>query len=185
MNPERLLAEWLLAEADRMAALTTLAAFNLPDAYLAAGFVRNLVWDRLHGYRQTTPLQDLDVVYFDADDCDASRDRALERALSEQWPAPWSVKNQARMHRRNGDAPYRSTADAMSYWVEVETAVGVRLNADGALAFCAPLGLASLLAGELTLNPKRPKPDDFQQRLVGKEWKTRWPGLTIRSFSDK
>ncbi len=35
------------------------------------------------------------------------------------------------MHERNNDNPYGSTSDAMTYWVEVETAVGANLSAQG------------------------------------------------------
>ena len=53
--------QWLREDEARMAALKVLAAVAPSDAWLAAGFVRNLVWDRLHGYSVSTPLNDLDV----------------------------------------------------------------------------------------------------------------------------
>jgi hypothetical protein len=40
----------------------------------------------------------------------------------------WSVKNQARMHERNADRPYRSASDAMMHSPETATAVGARLG---------------------------------------------------------
>lgn len=175
---QRLLG-WLKADAYRMQALAVLAQLPLADALIAAGFVRNLVWDHLHGYQSPTPLQDLDVIYFDRSDCGVARDRQLEAQLQALWPAPWSVKNQARMHRRNGDAPYQSSADAMRYWPEVETAVGARLADNGEPLLVAPLGLDSLFAGDITLNPNRPKPVDFQQRLNAKGWLTTWPKLRL------
>lgn len=193
MLAEQQIRQWMRADAYRMGALNVVAQLGLNDWLLAAGFVRNLVWDQLHGYPLPTPLTDLDVIHFDPVDVREERDRELESMLSERWPAPWSVKNQARMHHRNGDAPYQSTADAMSYWVEVETAVGVRLDLTGELVISAPLGLSSLMAGELTLNPKRPKPDDFYQRLTRKGWLERWPALkctllaqkSLHSFSER
>ena len=83
---------------------------GLPDCWTGAGFVRNLVWDRLHGYAEATPLNDIDVLYFDPSDRSRATERALEARLRRALPGqPWSVRNQARMHRRNADAPYRST----------------------------------------------------------------------------
>jgi len=42
------------------------------------------------------------------------RDIATEKQLFEEYAdIPWSVHNQARMHERNGDAPYRNTEDAI------------------------------------------------------------------------
>jgi len=163
-----------------MAALRVAAELNLPDWCLAAGFVRNLVWDQLHAYQRPTPLTDLDLIYFDVSNTDEQHDREFEARLNACLEAPWSVKNQARMHHRNGDAPYRSTADAMSYWVEVETAVGVRLNRDGEIKLIAPFGLDSLLDGYVSLNPKRPKPEAFAHRLAEKSWLTIWPQLEVR-----
>ncbi len=173
--------EWIRADSDRMTALATVRDLDLPDWCIAAGFVRNLVWDRLHGFKTPTPLNDLDVLYFDNADTNESKDRALEACLKDLSDRPWSVKNQARMHRRNQDNPYASSADAMSYWVEVETAIGVRLNADDRLELIAPFGVQSLLAGEITLNSKRPKPSVFNDRIKRKNWLTFWPKLRVVS----
>lgn len=176
------LVRWLAADAQRMAALAVAAELNLPDWCLAAGFVRNLVWDRLHAYQRATPLTDLDLIYFDAGNTDEQWDRELEVRLKADLEAPWSVKNQARMHHRNDDLPYCSTADAMSYWPEVETAVGVRLDGLGDMQLLAPFGLDSLMAGYLTLNPARPKPDAFRERQRSKGWLQHWPQLKVRGI---
>ncbi|WP_233252343.1 nucleotidyltransferase family protein [Saccharospirillum sp. MSK14-1] len=177
------LIAWLRADRYRMALLQTAAQTKRPDWCLAAGFVRNLVWDRLHGYQTPTPLTDVDLIYFDRRETREPVDRALEARLNAMQAAPWSVKNQARMHQRNGDAPYQSTADAMSYWVEVETAVGVRLNDSGEIEFLAPFGLKSLMDGCLSLNQKRPKPEAFAQRQTAKSWLNQWPLLKVHAPS--
>ena len=44
--------------------LVSVRELGLPDWYLAAGVIRNTVWDVLHGYKKHTPLNDIDVVYF-------------------------------------------------------------------------------------------------------------------------
>ena len=58
----------LIAAEGRMAMLRAVASLRLPDAWVAAGAVRNAVWDSLHEYRTSTPLSDIDVVWFDPDD---------------------------------------------------------------------------------------------------------------------
>ena len=93
--------------------------------------------------------------------------------------APWSAKNQARMHLKNNDAPYLSVEDAMTYWVEVETAVGVFLSDEGSLELMAPLGLDSLFNQSITINNKRPKPNAFWQRVESKRWLKLWPLLQV------
>lgn len=52
-DSERILA-WIRQDRWRMAALRQAREAALPDWWLAAGFVRNLVWDRLHGYTTAT-----------------------------------------------------------------------------------------------------------------------------------
>lgn len=176
---EEFIASWLSEDRVRMQALAHAATLELPDWCLAGGFVRNLVWDKLHAYAQATPLNDIDLIYFDPVDASRETDLRYETRLRESSPLPWSVKNQARMHVHNADPPYRSTADAMSHWVETETAIGVRLLADGRLEIVAPLGLLSLIAGRITLNAGRPKPDEFRRRIEEKRWLELWPSLKV------
>ncbi|HYD82110.1 MAG TPA: nucleotidyltransferase family protein [Paucimonas sp.] len=174
------MSAWLEADALRMRALGIAAALRLPDCWLAAGFVRNLVWDRLHEGGRATPLADIDLVYFDPRACGEERDEEIEAGLKALAPElPWSVRNQARMHLRNGDAPYRSTTDAMSHWVEIETAVGARLNAGGGVELAAAFGFASLFALRITPNPRCRKPANFARRIREKQWLSRWPRLRV------
>lgn len=151
---------------------------NLKDWCLAAGFVRNLVWDKLHHHSISTALDDVDLIYFDAHHTSPKRDFEFESQLRQVLEINWSVKNQARMHLRNDDQPYVNSCDAMSYWPEVETAVGVYLDR-GALKVISPFDLACLFAGTITLNPKRPKIDAFYQRIAGKQWLEKWPHLRV------
>lgn len=181
MNSEARIRQWIAGDPYRMRALSAAASLGLPDWYLAAGFVRNLVWDHAHGFSRATALNDIDLIYFDPLDASESRDRDLERQLARAMEAPWSVKNQARMHRRNGDEPYRSTSDAMSYWVEVETAVGAALSDSGEVVLVSPFGFDALFKFTVTLNTKRPKPQAFGDRLAAKQWLKIWPGLRVKS----
>jgi hypothetical protein len=103
----------------RLEALECVYQLELPQGYIAAGFVRNLVWDSLHYNVKLTPLNDIDVIFFDANCLDSGYEKSLELKLSEQMPQlNWQVKNQAKMYLKNGDNPYQSTLDAMSYWPE-------------------------------------------------------------------
>ncbi|SHI09428.1 nucleotidyltransferase family protein [Ferrimonas marina] len=151
---------------------------QLPDAWLAAGALRNRVWDQLHGY-PPSPLNDLDLIYFDASDPEGQAGVAAQQRLSMgSDAAQWQVKNQALMHHRNGHAPYRDAVDAMRYWPEQETAVAARLGASGEVEIAAPFGVESLLAGQLHPNPARPYAL-FAQRLESKGWLRRWPRLKV------
>ena len=166
----------------RMAALSAVRDLDLPDWAVGAGFVRAAVWDAHYGYPVPTPLGDIDVVYFAPRDPSRIRERRLEQVLASSCPGlPWSVRNQARMHRRNGDRPYRDTTDAIAHWLETPTCVAVRLMADDSLRLIAPHGLGDLIRHRSRPTPTgRRKMADFMGRVRTKDWRAKWPGLVIR-----
>ncbi|CAV27156.1 hypothetical protein VS_II1192 [Vibrio atlanticus] len=168
-----------------MQVLNCVAQLDLPQCYVAAGFVRNLVWDHLHGYASPTPLNDIDVIYFDPIDTSYESDLRFEAPLKQRLPElNWQVRNQANMHTRNGDEPYQSSLDAMSYWPEKETAVAVKQSPTGEIECIAAFGLESLFDLKITPNPNRSR-DVFDQRVQSKNWLTHWPKLTIGCLSLK
>jgi hypothetical protein len=156
---------------------------NLPDCWIGAGFVRDAVWDHLHHYPRRPPAGDVDVVWFDDGTQAAETDHDIETQLRRLAAGfDWSVKNQARMHRRNGDCPYLSVADAMRHWPETATAVAARLTDDDSIAVTAPLGLDDLFALRLIptqafATDKRP---EFDKRVAEKGWLKRYPLLVRR-----
>ena len=181
MEHEIKIKQWLGEDTLRMQALGIAAACNLPDWCLAAGFVRNLVWDKVYQSSFMQPLNDIDLIYFNPADTSEQSDRLLEQRLRRSTKLPWSVKNQARMHLRNNDHPYQSTVDAMSYWVELETAIGARFDAHGNIELVSPFGFKSLFSGTISLNPKRAKLLDFNRRINEKKWLEIWPDLKVNS----
>ncbi|MEL7219362.1 MAG: nucleotidyltransferase family protein [Pseudomonadota bacterium] len=177
-----MIQELLGADPLRRQALERVAELDLPDGWIAAGFVRDAVWDHLHGYPVSKPQGDIDVVWFGEDPMDAASDQRMERRLSEKMPGlEWSVKNQARMHSRNGDSPYRSVADAMTCWPETATAIAARLDRAGSIEISAPLGLDDLLSFQLRPGPRfrREKLPVFLERAAAKNWINRYPKLEM------
>lgn len=167
-----------------MRVLRLVQALQLPDCWVAAGFVRSCAWDHLHQYSASPLPQDIDVIWFDPGQAAAEHDAALEtRLLARDDSLRWSVKNQARMHLRNGDRPYRSATDAMRYWPETATAVGVRLDAQGHIEVAAPFGLDDLFA--LVLRPTVAFASDkhsmYLERIHSRQWTAKWPGLTLHN----
>jgi hypothetical protein len=61
------LSTWLQDDTHHLHALHiccwVLPPLNIQDGYIAAGFVRNLVWDKLH-HIESQPLNDIDVIYW-------------------------------------------------------------------------------------------------------------------------
>ncbi|QGN37893.1 nucleotidyltransferase family protein [Klebsiella oxytoca] len=182
MGYPKLLQKILSDDPLRMNVLYAVRRLKLNDGWVGAGFVRNAVWDNLHGYGQNPVSGDVDVVWFDRECCDQEYDSYLEKKLSQQLPGvEWSVKNQARMHLRNGDSPYHSTENALLYWPETATAIGVRLGHDDGMEIIAPYGLDDLF--ELRLRPtpifEHKKLDTFKRRITDKRWLERYPGLRL------
>lgn len=178
----------LRIDPERWALLGLVADLGLPDAWIAAGFVRNAVWDALHGRPPQRITGDIDVIWFDPACTSAERDREIEARLLASAPhADWSVKNQARMHVRNGDAPYSSATDAMRYWPETATAVAARRSADGTCLIAAPFGLDDLLGGRIRPTPhfSGTRRATFQARVDGKQWLERWSRLTLEPAAEK
>lgn len=176
------LAALIAADPPRMAALHAVRSLDLPDCWIGAGFVRDAAWDHLHGRPPTPPRGDVDVIWFDRGDTASETDAALETRLDVLLPQlDWSVRNQARMHRRNGDRPYRSSTDAISFWPETATAVAVRLDAGDKIAVNAPFGLDDLY--RLRLVPTEGfatrKRAIFDERVARKQWMTRYPLLRV------
>ncbi|MGR5192430.1 nucleotidyltransferase family protein [Vibrio rotiferianus] len=173
------LSQLLLNDSTRMRALECVRSLALPDCYIAAGFVRNLVWDHLHQKQNLTPLNDLDVVYFDPNELDEKTYLKYEAQLKALMPGlNWQVRNQANMHLRNGDKPYQNTLDAMSYWPEKETAVAARLNENNQIECISAFGFTSLFDGHITYNPKRTM-TLFESRVESKDWLITWPQLQV------
>lgn len=163
----------------RLQALDCVYQLDIPNCYLAAGFVRNLVWDHLHHKRKSTPLNDLDVIYFDKHERDANTYKNIESQLSYLMPElNWQVRNQAIMHNRNGDKPYTNLLDAMSYWPEKETAVAIKKLNNKEFKCISAFGFDSLFELTVTYNPKR-SITTFNQRVTSKAWLERWNKLII------
>lgn len=168
----------LLGDSLRLRALSIVRDLGLPDCWIGAGFLRDAVWDHLHGHAPRKPEGDVDVIWFDTENSTSAQDRDLENKLRVlMCDIDWSVKNQARMHLRNGDAAYRSAAHAMTAWPETATAIAIRMTDNDGLEINAPLGLDDLFAMRL-----RPTPDFanrkraiFEERIAGKRWRERYP----------
>lgn len=160
-----------------MIQLRAVRELALPDWCIAAGFVRNRVWDHLHGIVPAREPVDIDVLYFDAGDLSRERESEHERRLDQLMPGlPWQVRNQARMHVWKDLPPHRDTADAMVYWLETVTAVGVRLEDDESITVVAPLGTDDLLG--LRCQPTafgRTRRHEYEARIASKRWREMWP----------
>jgi hypothetical protein len=181
MSPSSAIADIIAQDPVAVKQLRAVRELGLPDWCIAAGFVRNRVWDHLHGIFPPRAPVDIDVIFFDAGDVSPEREAAFERRLDALLPGlPWQVRNQARMHVWKNVPPHRDTADAMTYWLETVTGIGVRLEADDTLTVVAPLGTDDLL--NLRCRPTaywRTRRHEYDARVEAKRWRELWPRVNF------
>jgi uncharacterized protein len=149
--------------------------------WVAAGCIRNRVWDYLHDYEKNTPLNDVDVIYYDNTDLSEDSEKRIESLLSSYLPdIPWSVKNQARMHTIANCLQYKSIDDAMRGWPETATAVALRLTDNSNIDIIAPYGLDDLFHLMVKPTPcSKDKTNVFRERMRSKAWLENWPKLKV------
>jgi hypothetical protein len=167
--------------------LDLVRSMRLPDCWVGAGFVRNAVWSHLHGHDACSLASDVDVLWFDPERVAPAEDRKFEALLrTGDASVAWSVKNQARMHVRNGDPPYTSTSDAMRHWTETATAIAVRRNDQDYCDVSAPFGFDDLFGLVLRPTPRcvAGKRAVFDDRIRTKDWLTTWPLLRVEPGAD-
>jgi uncharacterized protein len=171
-----------------MRVLATVREVDLPDAWVGAGTIRDLVWGQLYGHGfEPGDVRDVDVAFFNPNDLRSAVDEQATRRLRQAWPqVPWEASNQAAVHtwyaREFGGGPVgplATIADAVATWPETATAVAVRLDGSQGIEVCAPLGLADLLDGVWRRNPRRVSVEVSLARLARHEPHLRWPGITV------
>ncbi len=155
---------------------------DLPDWWIGAGFIRSKIWDYLHGFRERTPIRDVDVIFFDQNTILTDEEEQIIQArLAQKAPnVEWSVTNQARMHGEKGDLPYQSAEDGLKRWHETATCIGVKLLNDHQLVLLAPWGIEDLVNLVVRANSAcKTNPQAFIKRTQEKKWQLKWPKLKI------
>lgn len=162
--------------------LESVRDYGPAGAFIAAGFVRNRVWDAIYSNSAQPFTADVDVVYFDGNKVTPEHDYGWEAALrAADTETDWQVRNQARMHLFHGFPAFGSLAEGLMHWAETATSVGVRLDENDTMHFIAPFGFDDLQNHILRITPamKEKDPLGFDARLNAKGWARRWPKLRV------
>ncbi len=173
----------LLKNRNIMQILKALKAIE-PQAYIAAGIIRNTVWAHLHDQEYSLENTEVDVIFYDAfDDCHAEN---LQIEMSKSFPnMQWDITNQALVHtwyKTDSDeniAPLTSIEHALSLWPETATSVVVRLDAMNEIEYIAPFGLSDLFELKLRWNKNLVSHDVFLHRLKTKNFLGKWSKLKL------
>jgi hypothetical protein len=94
------LIEVIASSAWLMRVIAAVRDTALPQAWVGAGVLRDLVWRQRYGPGFRPELvRDVDVAFFDPDDLSrAGDDRATARLTARLAGVPWEAKNQAAVH---------------------------------------------------------------------------------------
>ena len=172
---------------DLMKILIIIRNLGLKDSWLAAGSIRNFIWNLLSDKSPFDRETDVDVIFFDPD-ISYEETVSIEKKLREDFPQyQWELKNQVYMHQHSPHTvPYTSSRDAMSKYPERCTAVGLRLNEDSTLELFAPYGLEDILNFQVHPTPHFLENEDrmklYQTRLSKKNWQEKWKNLTFSNL---
>ena len=159
-----------------------------PQAYLAAGVIRNLVWSVQHQQAYEIKGTEIDVVYFDQAVGTSwhLEQQQLTLALQAAFPEnDWDVVNQAYVHQWYTTdqgleiAAYTSLAQALACWPETATAIAVALDDDEQFKIVAPFGLQDLMQLRLRWNDTLVSHETFLQRVQSKKFLEKWPKLKL------
>ena len=163
---------------------------QLQDSWLAAGCVRNFIWNMLSERPGFDSDTDVDVIFFDPT-ISYEQTLQLEMELREAFPDyRWELKNQVYMHIHSPNTqPYSCSKDAMTQYPERCTAIGLRLMANDKLELFAPYGLEDIRAFQVRPTPHFLADEErkklYTQRLSKKNWQDKWPQLSFEFPSEE
>ena len=183
---ETVLKDLLIKTPEINEILKIIDQLKLSDAWLCAGSIRKLIWNKLSGQPPFDPTTDIDVIFFDPE-ITYEATQEIERTLQLAHPSyVWEVKNQAHMHLHNPNtAPYLSARDAMAKFPESCTAIGARLTPTREIELFLPYGLAAITDFIVRPTPffteNAEKLAIYRERQAKKNWQEKWPQLQILS----
>ena len=190
MMTEKEILERLGQDRDIRAILEIIRNLQLEDSWLAAGSVRNFIWNILSGKSGFDAETDVDVIFFDPT-VSYEKTLQLEMELRKAFPAySWELKNQVYMHSHSPNTqPYTSSKDAISKYPECCTAIGLRLLENDKLELFAPYGLADIRAFQVRPIPHfladAERKKLYMERLSKKNWQAKWPQLSFETLSEE
>ena len=162
--------------------IQTIKLINTENLMLTGGSLRNVVWNYLHYYTEEYELEDCDIIFYNPTNLSKAYENSIKSKLEYLNPdIKWSVKNQARMHIRNGHKPYSGIYNALSAFPETCSSVAIDRNWN----IISPYGLEDLL--NLIVKPTPFCIDNeigvYDRRIRQKNWIYKWADLQIERNS--
>ena len=95
---------------------------RLPDWHLCAGCLTQTVWNALSGYTYDRGIDDIDLIYFDADDLSEASEAANASLIARSFPGLASISTSKTKHacifgtRRASGAPFNPIGRSQMPW---------------------------------------------------------------------
>ncbi|ETA74442.1 nucleotidyltransferase family protein [Ligilactobacillus equi] len=162
---------------------TILRNNGLQEAYLCAGWVRNLVWNNLNQLEPTYLQDNLDIYYKKNSETAEEHQILTTKLNTHHAKYLWDLHNLASPRPHYSKIPQGdSIQEVLTKFPETCSAVGIRLQTNGQFEILAPYGLADLF--ELKVKPTpvflaTNSMTAFNERIKRKRWTQRWPKLKI------
>lgn len=172
----------LQADTEFMEVAKSIAALNIPNWCIFSGFVRNKVWDHIHGNSSPTKSSDVDLaIYAPANEKLAS---TIYQRLKTSHPTyEWDISNLAFTHIENGDEPYTSLYDGLSKELDTIMSIGFSLDQAGQLAIASPHGIEDLINCTIRPTPIIYAHPERRQliadRIAAKQMLAKWPLMQV------
>lgn len=183
------LKDIILSEDWLVEAMLRLDGMRLPDSWIVAGALYNMVWNRLTDRPSRRGIKDVDIFYFDVEDLTyEAEDRIIRRAADvfSDLAVPAEVRNQARVHLWFGQhfgfdiEPIVGCRDAVSRFSSVAYCVGARLDETGDLQIMAPFDLDDLFS--FRIRPNRYYDNRETHERKAERAVSLWPELTVEPW---
>lgn len=158
--------------------IQTIKLISNENLMLTGGSLRNVVWNYLHYYTEEYELEDCDIIFYNPSNLTKAYEEFIKNNLEYLKPnIKWSVKNQARMHIRNGHKPYTGIYNALSAFPETCSAVAI----DKSWNIISPYGLDDLLNLIVTPTPFciDNEIEVYHRRVRQKNWIDKWADLKL------
>lgn len=159
---------------------------ELPNWYIGAGIIRDVVWNHFSGSKKRYRFNDIDLFFY-------SRKRISIKKIKEkltniQPNIKWDIENSAYLHewywkkRHLKIAPLKSVEEDVDSWPEYATAVALRLFPNDEIKIYAPYGLKDLMKMIFRRNKfgRRDETKEiFNYRVAEKKIAEKWPQAKI------
>jgi hypothetical protein len=187
MNEEDIL-RLVKADSWMMEVMFQAEGVGLRDWVIGAGFLRNKIWNHLHGYNEEVIQNaetDIDLVYYDPEGNDQESDESLSLKIKKETGRNFEIVNQFYAHQWNEIPPYVSIEDAISQWPETATAIGITLE-NKELKLIAPYGIGDLVSLVIRESPNFKGTFErniglVKKRVEEKQWLRKYPKLKMVS----